>query len=160
MELVIVRPPLIYGPGNPGNILKLIRAIHTRTPLPIGQVKNARSFMYVGNLVSALIACTLEPAAAGKTYLVSDGIDLSTPQLVRILAHSMGVVPRIWPVPLSLLKMMGKITGRSASVTKLVSSLKIDSSKIQSDLGWRSPFTPLEGLRATADWFQKKEQTK
>jgi len=156
MELVIVRPVLVYGEDNPGNFLSLLKIIRTRLPLPLGCVRNSRSFIYVGNLVSALMACAMHPAASGQTYLVSDGVDLSTPELVRLLAREMGVTPLMLPVPVSILRILGRLSGRQATVAKLVSSLVIDNSKIRTELAWRAPFLPAEGLHNTVSWFMNR----
>jgi len=99
MEVVILRPPLVYGPGVKGNFLRLLRLIERGLPLPLASVDNRRSLIYVENLVNAIIACVNAPAAAGKTYLVSDGEDVSTPALIGKLATAMGRSPRLLPCP-------------------------------------------------------------
>ena len=112
--------------------------------------------IYVGNLVDALTICATHPAAAGQTYLVSDGEDVSTPELIRRSASALGVPARLLPFPDSLMKLAGKLTGKSGAVNRLAGSLTVDSSKIRRELGWAPPFTMDEGLAETAKWFKNK----
>ena len=156
MEVVIIRAPLAYGPGNPGNFLSLLRFVSKGIPLPLASVDNKRSLIYVGNLVDALAVCAQHPAAAAKTYLVSDGEDVSTPELIQRTAAALGVSARLFPVPVSLIRLVGKFTGKTASVNRLLGSLTVDSSKMRKELGWAPPFTMEEGLNETAKWFNKK----
>lgn len=156
MEVVIIRAPLVYGAGNPGNFLSLLRIVSKSIPLPLASIKNRRSLIYVGNLVDALAVCATHPAAAGKTYLVSDGEDVSTPELIRRTARALGVPARIFPVPVFLMKLTGMLTGKSGAVNRLTGSLTVDSEKIRQELGWKLPFTMEEGLRETAGWFKSK----
>ena len=155
MEVVIIRAPLVYGPMNPGNFLSLLQIVSKSMPLPLASIHNNRSLLYIGNLVDALAACATHPNAAGQTYLVSDGEDVSTPELIRRTAAALGVPARLLPVPVSLMRLIGKLTGRSATVNRLTGSLAVDSSKIRRDLGWKPPFTMEEGLQATAQWFKQ-----
>lgn len=154
LELTIVRPPLVYGPNNPGNFLRLLRLVELGLPLPLGSVKNQRSMIYVGNLADALTTCAMHAQAAAKTYLVSDGQDLSTPQLMRTLAHLLGVPCRLWPFPPTLLRIAAKLSGTSEQVDALTGSLVIDSSRIRQELGWSPPYTLEEGLRDTVRWYR------
>lgn len=156
MEVVILRAPLVYGPGNPGNFLSLLRVISKGIPLPLASVTNKRSLIYVGNLVDALATCAVHPEAAGKTYLVSDGEDVSTPELIQRTAKELGEPARLFPFPISLMRLAGKLTGKSGAVNRLAGSLTVDSSKIRRELRWVPPFTMEEGLRETAGWFKKK----
>lgn len=153
IDIVVVRPPLVYGPNNPGNFLRLLRLIQRGIPLPLASVDNRRSMIYVGNLVDALIACAAHPAARGNTYLVSDGEDISTPELIDQLAKLMGRSARLWRVPPVLLRLAGTLTGKSADVDRLIGSLLVDSSRIRAELDWTPPFTVAEGLAQTARWF-------
>ncbi len=155
MEIVIIRAPLVYGPSNPGNFLSLLRIVSKSIPLPLASISNRRSLLYVGNLVDALATCATHPNAAGQTYLVSDGEDVSTPELIRRTAAALGVPARLLPVPVSLMRLIGKLTGKIATVNRLTGSLAVDSSKIRRDLGLEPPFTMEEGLQATAHWFKK-----
>lgn len=156
MEVVIIRAPLVYGPDNPGNFLSLLRIVSKGIPLPFGTIQNKRSLIYVGNLVDALASCATHPAAAGKTYLVSDGEDVSTPELLLRVARALGVPSQLVPFPVSLIKLAGKLTGQNRAVNRLTGSLSVDSSKIRQELGWRPPFTMGEGLRETATWFNRE----
>lgn len=155
MEVVIIRAPLVYGSGNPGNFLSLLRIVSKGIPLPLSSINNKRSLIYVGNLVDALATCAAHPAAAGQTFLVSDGEDVSTPELIRRTASVLGVPARLLPLPVTLMQMAGKLTGKSGAVNRLTGSLTVDSSKIRRELGWVPPFTMEEGLKETAAWFKK-----
>lgn len=157
MEVVCVRAPLVYGPGNPGNFLALLRIVARGLPLPFALIRNRRSFLYVENLVEALALCTVHPAAAGKTYLLSDGTDLSTPELIARLAASMGKRERLVPVPAAVLMFAGRVTGKRASVNRLLGSLAVDSSAIRRELGWVPPVTVEAGLQKTVEWFMKSK---
>jgi len=156
LEIVILRPPLVYGPGVRANFLRLLKSVKLGIPLPIGCVKNRRSLIYVENLVDAIVASMTNPNVAGRTYLVSDGEDISTPELIRRIADSLGRPTRLFSVPVGLLKAAGKITGRSAEVNRVVGSLCVDTGKIRRELGWKPPFTVEEGIRETAKWYTKK----
>ena len=153
LEIAIVRPPLVYGPGVRGNFLRLLKLVQLGLPLPFGAVCNRRSMIFNGNLANALIACAMHPAAPSKTYLVSDGEDLSTSDLVRRLAAALGKRARLLPVPRGLLQLGGALTGKGAEVGRLIGSLQVDSSRIRSDLGWTPPSSVEEGINATARWF-------
>lgn len=154
LEVVIVRPTLVYGPGVKANFLNMIKIIKNGIPLPFSSITNKRSLIYVGNLVDVLTICTVHPTAAGKTYLVSDGEDVSTPELIGRTAAALGVPARLFPVPVSLMRLAGKLTGKSGAVNRLTGSLTVDSSKIRRELGWMPPFTMGEGLAETARWFK------
>jgi nucleoside-diphosphate-sugar epimerase len=153
MEIVIVRPPLVYGPGVKANFYSLMKLVSKRLPLPLGSIRNRRSMIYVENLADALMLCATHPAAAGQTYLVSDGEAVSTPQLVKEIATAMQRPERVFPFPLSAMRFVARMTGRSSAVDRLTQSLEIDSSKIRNELGWHPPYTRQQGLQVTADWF-------
>lgn len=155
MEVVIVRPPLVYGPGVKANFYRLMELINKALPIPLASIRNRRSMVYVGNLVDALILCATHPAAAGQMYLVSDGEDVSTPQLVRALAIALNKTDRTFPMPLTLMRSVAKIFGKSAAIDRLTQSLVVDSSKIREELGWQPPYTMAQGLQATADWYRQ-----
>jgi len=146
LQVVIVRPPLVYGPAAPGNFAQLLAVVANGIPLPFASVRNQRSLVYVGNLVDALITCASHPAAAGKTYLVSDGEDVSTAELMRRLAGALGVPARLFPCPPALLLLAGRLTGRHEQVERLLGSLQVDSDKIRRELGWMPPCTLQQGL--------------
>jgi len=155
LEVVIVRPPLIYGPGVGGNFLRLLKLVSWGVPLPLASVLNRRSMIYLGNFVDALITCATHPAAVGKTYLVSDGEDISTPLLMQYMANLMGKHSWLWPLPSFLLKLAGKMTGLSGEVERLIGSLQIDSSGIRRELGWLPPYSMQQGLSETVRWFEQ-----
>lgn len=150
LEVVIARPPLVYGPGVKGNFAQMMRVLQKGIPLPLASVRNLRSFVCLDNLADGLILCATHPAAAGRTYLVSDGEDVSTPQLLRKLGEAMGHPARLFPCPVPFLKLAGRLTGRSEQVERLTGSLCVDSGKIRRELGWRPPCSLHEGLRVTA----------
>jgi nucleoside-diphosphate-sugar epimerase len=143
LELVILRPPLVYGPYVKGNVARLMRIIARGIPLPLASVNNQRSMIGLGNLVSAIVTAAEHPRAKGRTFLVSDQHDLSTPELIRLIARALGRVPNLWPFPASLLFAAGTLTGRSAEVERLAGSLRIDSSAFTAATGWR-PSVPIE----------------
>lgn len=155
LEIVIVRPPLIYGPHVRGNLLRMLKLVGKGIPLPLGSVDNRRSMIYIGNFVAALEACAVHPAAAGKTYLVSDGEDVSSAQLVRSLARLMGNPSRLWSFPPSLLWLAACCFGKSDDLDRLLGSLVVDSSKIRRELGWLPPFTMEQGLVEMVNWYRK-----
>jgi len=153
LETVVVRPPLVYGPGVKGNFLSLLALCRRAPPLPLAAVENRRSLIFVGNLCDALVRCLSEATAAGETFLVRDGDDLSTPELVRRLAAALGRPSRLFPVPAALLRAAGVLTGKSAVVARLLDSLVVDDGKIRRALSWAPPYTVAVGLDATAAWF-------
>ncbi len=154
LEVVIVRPPLVYGPRCPGNFLRLIRLVDSGIPLPLASIRNLRSFIYVENLASALLACAAHPAAAGKTFLVDDGGATSTPELARALAQLLGRNTRIFPCPVPVIEWIGRLTGRGDSIARLVDSLVVDGSAIRRELSWQ-PLVPLaQGLAVTVRWYR------
>ena len=151
MQVVILRPPLVYGPGVGANFLRLMRSVDQGWPMPFGRVDNRRSLLYLGNFTDAIRICLDHPAAAGKTFLVSDGEDVSSAELIRRLARAMHRPARLIPLPPAWLRAAGTLLGRGAEVDRLLGSLCVDSSKIRRELGWRPPFSMDEGLRQTAD---------
>jgi len=153
LEVVILRPPLVYGPEVKANFLKLIKIVDRGIPLPLARVKNRRSMIFLKNLVDAILLCTTHPNAVGNTFLLSDGQDISTPELVQKISFALGKPSRLFPVPPDILRLLAKMTGRSRTVGRLLDSLVVDTSKIQSELGWEPPFSMEEGLKKTADWY-------
>ena len=158
MEIVILRSPLVYGQGVKANFLRLLDMVNKNIPLPLSMVNNKRSMIYIGNLVDAIIRCIEHPDAVNKTFLVSDGQDVSTPELIRMIAVALGKKARLFPCPAPLLKMIGNVAGKSSEIERLTGSLQIDSSKIRRELNWTPPFTMEQGLRKTADWFMSNEK--
>ena len=155
MEVVILRPPLIYGAGVKANFAALLKLVDKKIPLPLANIDNKRSFIYVGNFVDAIITCATHPNAAGQTYLVSDGEDVSMPHLIKKIAIAFNKPSYLFSFPLSIMRFFAKFVGKSASIDRLTESLVIDSSKIRQELGWKPPFTMAVGLKVTADWYRQ-----
>lgn len=153
MEVVIIRPPLVYGPGVKANFLYMIRLLHKEVPLPFGSINNRRSLVALDNLVDFIIACLDHPAAANQTFLVSDGEDLSTTELLRRLAHALGRPARLVPIPASLLKAGAALVGRRDMAQRLCGSLQVDITKARTLLGWTPPISVAEGLGQAAQRF-------
>ncbi len=147
MELVIVRPPLVYGPGVRANFAALLRAVARGVPLPLACIDNRRSLVALDNLLDFIVTCIGHPAAAGQTFLVSDGEDLSTPELVRRMARAVGRPARLLPVPLWVLSAGARVLGRQDRLQRLCGNLQLDISKARGLLGWQPPVTVDEGLR-------------
>lgn len=153
LEIVVLRPPLVYGPGNPGNFLRLLRLISAGWPLPFGALENHRSLLFVGNFVHAIIHCAIHPNAAGQTYFVKDEEDISTSKLICNLAELLGRRPRLISFPPSILRCTAKMMGKSADLDRLMASFIIDDSKIRSTLGWKPPYNMMQGLKETVAWY-------
>ena len=149
LEVVVVRPPLVYGAGVKGNFAQMLKVLRKGIPLPLASLENRRSLIYVGNLVDALIRCATHPDATGQTYLVSDGEDVSTSELLRQLAAAMKRPARLFYCPQMLLKLAGQLTGRAEQVDRLLGSLSVDSGKIRRELEWVPPYTLQQGLQAS-----------
>jgi UDP-N-acetyl-alpha-D-quinovosamine dehydrogenase len=154
MAVVILRPPLVYGPDVKANFLKLLQTVDRGTPLPFAGVTNQRSLIYVENLVDAIVACVRNPNASNQTYLVSDGEDVSTPELIRMISALLQKRPRLFNVPGLCLHFASRITGKGPTMDRLIGSLTVDTAKITEELGWRPPFTLAEGLEETVAWFR------
>lgn len=157
MEVVVLRSPLVYGPGVKANFLRLLQMVDLGIPLPLANINNRRSLIYLGNLVGAVIACIEHTRAAGQTFLVSDGEDVSTPDLIRRVAASLGREVRLFAFPASLIRLAGKLSGKSAAGERLLSSLTVDSTKIRRELDWETPYTMEHGLAETAEWYKQKK---
>jgi nucleoside-diphosphate-sugar epimerase len=156
MTWTILRPTLVYGAGNPGNMERLMKLIKTGFPLPLGSINNRKSFVYVGNLVDAIITCINHPNAKNQTFIVSDGEDLSTTDLIRHLGKALGKSPLLLPIPAELLRLTTKLLGKADIGDRLLGSLRVDSSKIRQMLDWTPPYTVDQGLQETADWFKSR----
>ena len=134
MEIVIIRPPLVYGQGVKGNFQRLSRLVELGIPLPFSSIKNKRSLISLDNLLQILSKAVIDPAVANQTLLVSDDIDLSTPQLIKKIANSIGKPARLFPFPIKLLKVIGRLTGQSEIINRLTENLQIDgTSRLGSD---------------------------
>ncbi len=155
MEVVVLRPPLVYGPGIKGNFLRLMRAVEKQRPLPFGGIQNQRSLIYLGNLVDVIRVCLIHPKAVGKTYLVSDGDDVSTPVLIHRVAAALGRRPLLLPVPVSWMRWAGTFLAKRAAVERLLGSLCLDMKPLREELGWSPPYTIQAGLETTAQWYRK-----
>ncbi len=161
MEIVVIRPPLVYGRGVKGNMGALIDVVNRKRLLPAPAIKNLRSFVYAGNLADAILVCMESPQASGHTFIVSDGEDISTINLIRLIAKSARSGAVIIPAPGQLLALAGAagdaieaVVGRhvsfnSTAISKVSSSLRVDSAKIRRKLGWSPPFTLEEGIIKT-----------
>jgi nucleoside-diphosphate-sugar epimerase len=147
LEVVIVRPPLIYGAGVKANFARLMQLAAKGSPKPLGAIHNQRSLLYVGNLIDFLILCTHHPKAANQTFLLSDGEDVSTTRLIRTLAKAQGAPSRLLPVPASWLNAALRLLGKGDMAQRLLGNLQIDSSKARDSLGWKPPFTFEQGIQ-------------
>ena len=147
MDVVIIRPPLVYGPGVKANFAALTRAAQRGLPLPLGAVHNQRSLVALDNLVDFIVTCITHPKAANQTFLVSDGQDLSTTELVRGMARAAGVSARLLPVPVWALQAAGNLLGKGDAVQRLCGNLQVDISKARELLGWVPVVSVEEGLR-------------
>jgi nucleoside-diphosphate-sugar epimerase len=153
MEIVIVRPPLVYGPGVKGNFLQMLGALKRGIPLPFAAVQNRRSLIYVENLADALSVCATHPAAADQTYLVCDGEDVATPDLLRQLAAGMGLGDPLFYCPPGVLRLLAKLVGKSQQIERLLGDLQLDGDRIRAELNWTPPYTLRQGLQTTAQWY-------
>ncbi|WP_150909691.1 UDP-glucose 4-epimerase family protein [Marinobacter halotolerans] len=147
MELVIIRPPLVYGPGVKGNFATLVKLVDRGIPLPFGSVHNKRSLIALTNLVDLVITCLDHPAAANQVFLASDGQDLSTTELLRGVAYAMGKPARLVSIPSKLLMIGAGILGKKEMAQRVLGSLQVDITKTCDLLGWRPPLGSQDGLR-------------
>jgi nucleoside-diphosphate-sugar epimerase len=153
LEIAIVRPPLVYGPRVKGNFLRLLRMLRAGVPLPLGSIRNQRSYVAVENLCDVLALCAFHPAAAGRMFLVADGEDVSTPDLLSMLAHGMQRRARLFRCPMTLLRMAATIVGKQAELQRLSSNLRVDSAAVRGALGWQPRVKLHAGLVEMAQWF-------
>lgn len=153
METVIIRPPLVYGPGAPGNFERLIEMVSKGYPMPFGAIRNKRSFVSIYNLADFIVTCLEHPAAANQTFLVSDGEDLSTTELLRRIAAALNVPARLLPVPQKLIEASLKLVGKSDLSKRLCGSLQADITKARTMLDWKPLISVDEGLCRTAEHF-------
>ncbi|UUZ71752.1 SDR family oxidoreductase [Polaromonas sp. P1(28)-8] len=156
MELVIIRPPLVYGPGVKANFQAMMRWLARGMPLPFGAIHNQRSLVALDNLVDLIVTCIHHPAAANQTFLVSDGEDLSTSQLLRRMGQALGKPARLIPVPPALLKVGAASVGKPAFAQRLCGSLQVDISKTRQLLGWRPPVSVDVGLKKAAEGYWRE----
>lgn len=157
MEVVIIRPVLVYGPSVKGNFLSMMRWLHKGVPLPLGAINNSRSLVALDNLIDLIITCLDHPAAANQTFLVSDDEDLSTTELLKRTASAMGIKARLIPVPASIIQTGARLLGKRDVGQRLCSSLQVDISKTRELLGWTPSVTVDQALKKTAEYFLRNQ---
>lgn len=155
LEYVILRPPLIYGPGVTANFLRLLKAVAHGIPLPFHSINNRRSLLFVENLCEAIELCLEAPEVKNQTFLISDGGGVSTEQLIREMATGLAVRPRLFSLPTSLTKALVSLTGRSREWQRLSGSLEVNDKKIRQSLNWTPPFDFRQGIAQTIDWYKQ-----
>ena len=153
MEVVIIRPPLVYGPAVKANFLAMMRWMSKGIPLPLGDIHNKRSFVALDNLIDLIFTCIEHPAAANETFLVSDGEDISTTQLLKRMGAALGKPTRLLPVPVWMLEAGAALLGKRDLTQRLCGNLQVDISKAKELLGWSPPVSMDEGLRRTAEHY-------
>jgi nucleoside-diphosphate-sugar epimerase len=153
MEVVILRPPLVYGPGVKANFFKLLKLVYSGIPLPFQGVSNQRSFICLENLVDAVCLCMAHERAGNQTFVVRDGRDLSTRLLVEKIAAAMGRRPRLFPMPEKVMKALLFAAGRESIHERLWGTLQVDDTRIRTILGWHPPVTSDRGIRETVRWY-------
>jgi len=156
MEVVIIRPPLVYGPGVKANFAAMMRWLRRGVPLPLGAIDNQRSLVALDNLVDLIVTCLTHPAAANQTFLVSDGEDVSSTELLGRMGQAMGCPARLIPVPVSWLKLAATLVGKQDVAQRLSGSLQVDISKTRQLLGWKPPFSVDEGLKRAAEGYLRE----
>jgi nucleoside-diphosphate-sugar epimerase len=156
MEVVIVRPPLVYGPGVKANFRAMMRWLRRGVPLPLGAIHNQRSLVALDNLVDLIVCCLEHDAAASQTFLVSDGEDLSTTELLRRLGRALGVTARLIPVPAALVEIGARIMGKGDIASRLCGSLQVDISRTREVLRWTPPVSVDDGLQRAADGYLRE----
>ena len=153
MEVVIIRPTLVYGPGVKANFKSMMRWLDKGIPLPLGAIHNKRSLVALDNLIDLIVTCIDHPAAANQIFLAGDGQDLSTTELLQQMAKALGKPARLIPVPVKLLEWGATLLGKRDITQRLCGSLQVDISKARTQLGWTPPISVNEGLKKTAKWF-------
>ena len=157
LEVVILRPPLVYGPGARGNVRQLMQLVAAGVPLPLRSLRNRRSLIGLANLAAAIRLTLEHPLAAGRTYLLSDQHDVSTPELVTVLARALGQPPRLVPFPVGALELASSLLGQRQRFRQLAGSLVVDSSAISRELGWRPVRSMAAELAEAAAWFHRQQ---
>jgi len=156
MAVTVLRPPLVYGPGVKGNFLTLLKVCRKTLPLPLGAIDNRRSLVFLDNLVDAIARAATVGKSGFSLYYVADEQPVSTPELIRAVGTALGKPPRLLPIPAPLLSLLGRMTGKSAAVSRLTGSLEVDTGLIRQELGWTPPYSLEQGLTKTAVWFLAK----
>jgi nucleoside-diphosphate-sugar epimerase len=154
LEVVILRPPLMYGPGVKANFLRLMQLVDRRLPLPLGGVKNRRSLLFVDNLSDLVLRCLDHAQAGNRTFFAADAQALSTPELLRKIGIALGRPARLVPAPSALLRLAGAMLGRSEEIDRLLGSFVLDVGQTESVLGWSPPYSTDHGLASTAAWYR------
>lgn len=158
LEVVVIRCPLIYGPNVKGNFLRLLQLAESRVPLPLASIRNKRSIVSIDNLIDFLVRCIEHEAASGQTFLISDGEDLSTPELITRITREMGHSSRLFAFPPTLLKRICAIFGCRSLMDRLSGSLQVDIQKAEKILNWHPAYTIDEGVAKTVKWFLQREK--
>lgn len=148
MEFVVIRPPLVYGPGVKANFAAMLRLAKRNLPLPLGAIRNQRSMVALSNLVDLIKVCIDHPKAANQTFLVSDDRDLSTTELLQLMVRAYGKTPRLIPVPMSWFNIIGKLTGKQAVIARLCGNLQVDINDTKTTLNWRPPVSVEDGIKS------------
>ncbi|CAG9213326.1 UDP-glucose 4-epimerase family protein [Burkholderia vietnamiensis] len=157
LEVVVVRPPLVYGPAVRANFLRMMDAVARGVPLPLRSISARRSIVYVDNLADALLRCATDPRAAGECFHVADDDAPSVASLLRMVGDALRKPVRLIAVPLPVLRALGALTGRRPAIDRLTGSLQLDTGRIKRVLGWHPPYTTREGLEATAAWYRSRD---
>ncbi|MGB9712307.1 MAG: NAD-dependent epimerase/dehydratase family protein [Dissulfurimicrobium sp.] len=157
MKAVILRPPMVYGPKMKGNLLRLLRLIDAGIPLPFSSINNKRSLLNVANLIDILLSLIRYPIQESATFLVSDGIDLSVGEIIRLLAKALGKKPRLIPCPVNIIKVVACLLGKRDDAERIVNPLMIDSSLIQKHLKWMPPHSIWSGFKDVANWYKTQK---
>ncbi|WP_107310887.1 UDP-glucose 4-epimerase family protein [Burkholderia metallica] len=157
LDVVVVRPPLVYGPAVRANFLRMMDAVARGMPLPLGSIAARRSIVYVDNLADALLQCAVDPRAAGECFHVADDDAPSVAGLLRLVGDALGKPARLIAVPSGVLRALGVLTGRRAAIDRLTGSLQLDTGRITRVLGWHPPYTTRQGLEATAAWYRSRD---
>jgi nucleoside-diphosphate-sugar epimerase len=170
LQATILRLPLVYGPGMKGNMLSLFRLVDHGIPLPLGLVRNRRSLAFAGNVSAGMLAVLQSPAARPRTFFLSDGHDVSTPELLRLVGRALGRRVLLLPVPSSVFRAAGRLGDllsrvrpmplTSAAVDRLLGSLTVDPSALAREVGFRPPHSLEQGVRITAEWYRRREDAR
>ncbi|KVO98264.1 NAD-dependent dehydratase [Burkholderia ubonensis] len=160
LDVVIVRPPLVYGPGVRANFLRMMDAVSRGVPLPLAGIPARRSLVYVDNLADALLRCATDPRAACECFHVADDDPPSVAGLLRMVGDALGKPARLFPVPAGALRALGRLTGRSAAVDRLTGSLQLDTTRMKRVMDWHPPYSTRQGLDATAAWYRSRHTQK
>lgn len=153
IDVYIIRPPLIYGPGVKANFYSLLRLVDMSLPMPFSGIRNARSLLYTGNLVDFIDTCLIAGSDTAGIYLLSDGHDLSTPELISEIGHALNKSVFLFYIPVAVLKIMLSLIGKSAVSSRLTGSLQVNIDKARDSLGWSPRYSVREGIQSTVDWY-------